>query len=37
MSTPTDLTVIERAIHVLDAAVTADEVAATIDPQGDHS
>jgi DNA-binding MarR family transcriptional regulator len=31
-----DLAVIERAIHVLDAAVTAD--AATItDPQGDHS
>ena len=34
---PTDLTVIERAIHVLDAAVTADEAAATIDPQGDRS
>jgi DNA-binding MarR family transcriptional regulator len=32
-----DLTTVERAIHVLDAAVTADEAAATIDPQGDHS
>jgi DNA-binding MarR family transcriptional regulator len=34
---PRDLTAIERAIHVLDAAVTADEAAATIDPQGDRS
>jgi DNA-binding MarR family transcriptional regulator len=34
---PADLTVVERAIHVLDAAVTADEAAATIDPQGDRS
>jgi DNA-binding MarR family transcriptional regulator len=34
---PADLPIIERALHILDSAVTEDQAATTIDPQGDPS
>jgi DNA-binding MarR family transcriptional regulator len=34
---PTDLPVIERALHILDSAVTEDQAVTAIDPQGDPS